>query len=335
MALRRRQDLGGDADRYLSPSDSVARFGNMRCVRLLGFLLIALLAFVSPTAGGATTAPPILYVQGVSCPAHKSCTHLPAYFDRIRQIAKIGFPSTQLSSGAFSDSTPTWSDDHRQIAFVRESHNGLSYTIWVMNANGGGARALTHGNVVDTDPSFAPDGKSIVFRANSPDRRTFDLYSIGVNGRGLRDVTRNPDGVGSLDPDWSPNGRLIVFARMKQNSGAGTGIYTIRPDGTELRRVRIGGQDPAWSPNGKRIAFVLPDPASGGQLQIYLINANGTGRTRLTNGPESAAPAWSPDGSRIVFVRGTQVTLIGVNGHGIKQLTRRLHGGKFVDTPAW
>ncbi len=300
-----------------------------------GSLLTAVLVLVQAAVGATAAAPPILYVQGVGCPAHKSCTHLPAYFDRIRQIARVGFPSTQLSSGAFSDSSPSWSRNHRQIAFVREAHNGLSYTIWLMNANGSGARAVTHRNVADTEPSFAPNGKSIVFRANSPDRRTFDLYTIGVDGRGLRDVTRNPDGIGSLDPDWSPNGKLIVFARTKQNSGAGTGIYTIRPDGTGLKRIRIGGQDPAWSPNGKRIAFLLPDPASGGIIQIFLMNANGTGRTRLTNGPESTAPAWSPDGTRIAFVRGTQITLIGTNGKGIKQLTRKLHGGRFVDSPAW
>jgi Tol biopolymer transport system component len=297
-------------------------------------LAFALAACIVRTALGAP-APPILYVQGVNCPAHVSCTHRPAYFLRIRQIARVGFPASQLSSGAFSDSHPVWSRDHAQIAFVRESHNGLSYAIWVMNANGRGARALTHGNVVDSEPSWSPDGKTIVFRGNSPNGRTFDLYTVSVNGRGLHDVTRNADDVGALDPDWSPNGKLIVFARRKQSSGAGTGIYTIRPDGTGLKRLRIGGLEPAWSPSGARIAFVLADPASGGRSQIYLMNARGTGTTRLTSGPESVAPAWSPDGTRIVFVRGTQITLIGTNGRGVKQLTRTLHGGKFVDTPDW
>jgi TolB protein len=315
----------------------------MKGVVVLSLILAAVLAeavlagaMLPGTAWAAgARAPAILYVQGVGCPAHKNCTRLPAYFERIRRITRVGFPSTQLSSGAFSDSHPVWSRDHRKIAFVRESRNGLSYTLWVMNANGSGARPLTHGSVVDTEPSWSPDGKRIVFRANSPDRRTFDLYAIGANGTGLHDVTRNPDTVGSLDPDWSPNGRLIVFQRIKQSSGAGTGIYTIRPDGTGLKRVRIGGQDPAWSPNGRRIAFVLSDPRSGGQLQIYLMNADGSGRVRLTSGRESTAPAWSPDGARVVFVRGTQITLVGANGTGIKQLTRSLHGGKFVDTPSW
>ncbi len=327
--------MGGDANRYLSPSGFVASFENMKLSLVLTLGLPALVALLLVADAGAAPAPPILYVQGLNCPAHKSCTRLPAYFDRIRKITRVGFPSTQLSSGASSDSSPSWSRNHRRIAFVRESHNGLSYTIRVMNANGSGVRALTHGNVVDAEPSWSPDGKRIVFRANSPDRRTFDLYTIGANGKGLRNVTRNADSVGALDPDWSPNGKLIAFERTKQGSGAGTGIYTIRPDGTGLKRLRIGGQDPAWSPSGKRIAFVLPDPASGGKIQIYLMNANGAGRTRLTNGPESTAPAWSPDGSRIVFVRGTQITLIGVNGRGLKQVTRRLHGGKFVDTPDW
>ncbi len=307
---------------------------NPLALSLVAVLVAGLSAF-GRASEAASPAQPILYVQGVGCPAHKNCTRLPAYFDRIRQIRRVGFPSTQLSSGTFSDSHPVLSRDHRRIAFVRESHNGLSYTIWIMNANGSGARALTHGNVVDTEPTWSPDGKTIVFRGNSPNGRTFDLYAVATVGRGLRNVTHNSDNVGALDPDWSPNGKLIVFARRNQSSGAGTGIYTIRPSGTGLRRLRIGGLDPAWSPNGRRIAFVLADPRSSGQFQIYLMNATGGGARRLTSGAESVAPAWSPDGSRIVSVRGTQITLIGTNGRGTKQLTRRLRGGKFVDTPDW
>ena len=89
-----------------------------------------------------------------------------------------------------------------------------------------------------------------------------------------------------------------MFQRMKNNSGAGTGLYTIRPDGTGLKRLTVGGMDPAWSPSGRKIAAVFPDPRSGGQLQIYTLNANGTGRERVTSGTESTAPAWSPDGSQ-------------------------------------
>jgi TolB protein len=222
-----------------------------------------------------------------------------------------------------------------RIAFVRGSHSGLSYTIWVMRASASGARALTHGNVLDTEPSWSPDGKKIVFRGNSPNRKAFDLYVIPSKGGVAKDITRNPDTTGALNPDWSPNGKLIVFQRSKSNSGAGTGIYTIRPDGTGLKRLTIGGQQPAWSPDGKKIAAIFPDPRSGGQFQIYTLNANGAGRARVTSGIESTAPVWSPDGRQIVFVRGTQIALVGASGGRVKQVTRPLRGLAFVDSPDW
>jgi Tol biopolymer transport system component len=302
--------------------------------RLPLLLLLTASAFTGSASGAAKTVP-ILYVQGLACPARQTCAGKPAYFDRIRKIARIGFPSSLVSSGAFSDMHPAWSPDGTRIAFTRVSRNGLSYTLWTMLANGAGQRQLTHGTSVAAEPEWSPNGKTIVFRGSSNGGRTFDLYTIAAAGGTPRNITRNASGVGALNPGWSPNGRLIVFQRMKNNSGAGTGLYTIRPDGSGLKRLTVGGMDPAWSPSGRRIAAVFPDPRSGGQHQIYTLNANGTGRERVTSGTESTAPAWSPDGSRIAFVRGSQIAVVSAAGGRVKQVTRPLRGLAFVDTPSW
>jgi Tol biopolymer transport system component len=295
----------------------------------------ALAVFALPAASAAARPAPILYVRGLACPAHRSCTGKPAYFDRIRRIARVGFPSSPVSSGAFSDSHPAWSPDHTRIAFIRVSRNGLSYTLWTMRANGTGSRQLTHGTAVAEEPAWSPDGKTIVFRSSPNGGRTFDLFAVPASGGTGRNITRNPSGVGALNPDWSPNGKLIVFQRTKSNSGAGTGLFTIRPDGTGLKRLTVGGMDPAWSPDGKKIAAVFPDSGSGGQLELYTLNTNGTGRTRVTSGTESTAPAWSPDGTQIACVRGSQIAVVSLGSRRIKQVTRPLHGLAYVDTPAW
>jgi Tol biopolymer transport system component len=302
-------------------------------MRTLVRLAFVVAAAALPAAGLAgNPKPPILYVSGVECPAHIDCVGQKAYNGRIQAIPKPGLPSLPVSSGLFNDLHPVWSPNYKQIAFSRFAPNGSAYHIWIMNADGSGATQVTHGSV-DTEPAWSPDGTKLVFRGNSPDGQTFDIFTVNVNGTGLTDLTNNPDSISAVQPDWSPNGRLIVFDRTNQNLGLGTGLYTISPAGTGLKKLTAGGQQPRWSPNGKRLAAVFTD--SSDDFQIFTLNANGSGKVQLTHGSECVDPAWSPDGTQIVFTDDGQIALINANGTGIKQLTKKAKGLNFVNEPDW
>ena len=65
--------------------------------------------------------------------------------------------------------------------------------IWIMSANGAGARALTQNRWEDATPDWSPDGQKIVY-ASAPDGVQFDLYELTLES-------------GAVRPRNSPNAR--------------------------------------------------------------------------------------------------------------------------------
>lgn len=132
--------------------------------------------------------------------------------------------------------------------------------------------------------------------------RPINGQNLGANvwfwdGVQARPVTS--DSVGNNVPDLSPDRKRIVLTRP----GAGSGdIYTIKVDGTQLRRLTRSSDcsAPRWSPDGKRIVFQRQLSAS--DYEIYWINADGSNQAqKLTTTPSNFAPAWSRDGQQIAF----------------------------------
>lgn len=88
-------------------------------------------------------------------------------------------------------------------------------------------------------------------------------------------------------------------------------IYSINPDGTELRDLTdplLGGPEPpndAWDPSvsadGKRVAFAVDTGVEG---EIWIMNADGSDPLQLTKDEVlDQEPAISPDGSRVAWRR--------------------------------
>jgi hypothetical protein len=119
---------------------------------------------------------------------------------------------------------------------------------------------------------------------------------------------------GSATPTSAPTATssgLIAF-------GAGTGIYTMNPDGSGLTLLQGPGAvayyDPQWSPDGTSIAF-YGYPRGGGSgygggadYDVLVMNADGSDLTNLTTSPADVRsgfsqmiPVWSPDGTQIAY----------------------------------
>jgi len=88
------------------------------------------------------------------------------------------------------------------------------------------------------------------------------------------------------------NGRIAFSADF----GLGGEIFTIRPDGSDLRQLtEMDGNatHPDWSPDGTRIAFWLEDQA------IYVMTADGSDLHEVA--APGGQPSFTPDGEHLVY----------------------------------
>jgi TolB protein len=164
----------------------------------------------------------------------------------------------------------------------------------------------------------------IAFRRYLNDAHTRGaIFTINADGSGEVGVTHPPKGSFDDQPDWSPSGSLLVFARCATDSVCS--IYTVRPDGSGLKRLSpacpAGAIPPrceddnnmAFTPDGKHVTFTrswgtIKKVPGGDQIQhsdIVIVDlAGGHRRTLLASDPFAADlnyAAFSPDGKRLVY----------------------------------
>ena len=101
---------------------------------------------------------------------------------------------------------------------------------------------------------------------------------------------------GPASPDWSPDGRQLVYSMAgslwKQEVGSQTAYQLTDGEGYDYQ--------PDWSPDGKEILFVRYD---GRAMELWLLDLASGKETPLTaNGAVNLEPKWSPDGRTIAFV---------------------------------
>ena len=191
-----------------------------------------------------------------------------------------------------------YSPDGGQIAFTATEGSGSD--VWVMNADGTGARNLTRPPTepgrpppprpLNVSPSWSPDGKRLAFvsdRAGSP-----QIYIMGVDGSGVRRLTFQ--GNYNQTPQWSPRGDLVAFTARDERKVFD--VFVISTDTGKIDRITQDqgrtNEEPTWAPNGRLLAFKTDRK---GSAQLVVADPKGDRQTLIAGGVgELSAPAWGP-----------------------------------------
>jgi Tol biopolymer transport system component len=127
-----------------------------------------------------------------------------------------------------------WSPDGQRIAYLEGRTDGAPLT--VANADGTGKRRLTGPLMVDLgSPSWSPDARTIAFTGGSGGAGAV-IYTVHADGTGLRKLTHGPGW--SLFPQWSPDGRRILFVSYRDDLvHRETDLFVMNADGSRQRNL--------------------------------------------------------------------------------------------------
>jgi TolB protein len=130
-----------------------------------------------------------------------------------------------------------------QIAFV-SGRTGIPQ-IYVMDSEGANVRMLSLGGGDAVQPSWDPQGENVAFawtRGFEPGN--YNIFIVNVATEELVQLTY---GAGrNENPGWSPSGTHLVFG---SNRHGDTQIYTMRADGTQVKKLTSQGRNekPLWA----------------------------------------------------------------------------------------
>ncbi len=191
-----------------------------------------------------------------------------------------------------------FSRDGTHVAWIGSNDGAL----WQSSLNGSQRLQVTSRPMEVFMMRWSPDGSRIAFMGREPGK-TWKIYTIPSNGGVPQEVLEDPRS--EADPDWSPDGKAIIYGRTPEYMAEDSTPKAIQIVDLKTKTPSIlpgseGLFSPRWSPDGR---YVIALPLDQRKLMLY------DQQTDRSNGQEIAAcgrfkqshDVWSKNGAYIYF----------------------------------
>lgn len=191
----------------------------------------------------------------------------------------------------------SWTPDGK---IVYSSTTGGNTDIWIMQADGTEQRRLTSHAGSDFLPSVSPDGRQVVFLSTRAGVQ--QLWKMEIDGR---NQTRLTEGGMKYRPQWSPDGKWIVYAAIESTETQPTLWKVAEGGGQPVRLTSSYSRIPTVSPDSRLVAcYYWDDRAS--KMKLAVIPFEGGEPLQLLDPPRSNhhwSLQWTPDGRGLLYVQ--------------------------------
>lgn len=210
----------------------------------------------------------------------------------------------EATSTVYDEVEPCWSRDRRRSVYSTSDGR-----LEIMDFRTKERCAVSIGGKRgrNTSASFSPDSRELVYvhlKPEEADDSELAVFDLEAN-------THTPflDQFGpQLFPDWSPDGKQIVYTSAHCGMECGRVIQELwiaEVNGRSARQLLMTNSHcthPIWSRDGKRIAF---SSDMNGNFDIWVVTVEDGHLEQITSDPHlDTSPAWSPDGRKMAFISG-------------------------------
>ncbi len=229
-------------------------------------------------------------------------------------------PPYKLSTVSIDTEETTWSSlditpDGKKMVF------DMLGDLYVVDIEGGQAKALTQDFAWDLQPAVSPDGSKIAFISDRDG--ISNVWVMNIDGSNLKQVSKEKQNI-IHSPKWSPDGEYIAATKgimstrsipageiwLYHHSGGGGLVIKRRVNG---RRDQKNIADPVFSPDGKYIYFTQDttpgstfsynrDPLKSIFSIIRYDLAKGREESFISGSGGAIVATPSPDGKTVAFI---------------------------------